>query len=283
MSRLGMGINSAIYLLFTVVLAGQALGQIMNLDETTMPPVPGAGHNYIKMFGETVNPATGSVSLRIDIPMPKGRGLDIPFAILYSSSGVQHVIGNTNGGGGWGSDTGYNNGSGWSVTVPNLTVVQGIDSQYNPGPPPATYSCYYYYSFVMHDWSGAAHTLPLEAAQDPNAGSDQCYESTNRPGSILSGSEDFYQGITWVPANFLVSPPVNVAGPDGTVYGFGVRQTINANGVTSFQLSPYSIEDRNGNEIAVSIGSGTNGVYGGALSDSLGRGVTIGSGIGRRI
>ena len=53
------------------------------------------------MFGETVNPANGSLSLRIDLPTPKGRGLDIPFSILYSSSGVQRVIGLTNGGGGW--------------------------------------------------------------------------------------------------------------------------------------------------------------------------------------
>ena len=32
------------------------------------------GHDYIKMLSETVNLANGSLSIRIQAPMPKGRG-----------------------------------------------------------------------------------------------------------------------------------------------------------------------------------------------------------------
>ncbi len=58
-----------------ILLAATAHAQIGNLDDTNTPPIPGIGHDFIKMLGETVNPANGSVSLRIDLPMPKGRGL----------------------------------------------------------------------------------------------------------------------------------------------------------------------------------------------------------------
>jgi hypothetical protein len=47
-----------------IVLAATAHTQIRNLDDTTTPPTPGVGHDYIKMLRETVNPANGSVSLR---------------------------------------------------------------------------------------------------------------------------------------------------------------------------------------------------------------------------
>jgi hypothetical protein len=56
-------------------LTNVSLAQITSLDNTTMPPMPAVGHDYVKMLGETVNPANGSVSLRIDLPIPKGRGL----------------------------------------------------------------------------------------------------------------------------------------------------------------------------------------------------------------
>ena len=50
-------------------------------------PVPG-GHDYIKMLNETVNPANGSVSLHVDVPVPPGRRLTLPFSFNYNSSAV---------------------------------------------------------------------------------------------------------------------------------------------------------------------------------------------------
>src|SRR6266446_3912648 len=267
--------------LVVFVLVRPAYSQVLSIDDTTTPQTPGVGHDYIKMLGETVNPANGSVSLRIDLPTPKGRGLNMPFAILYSSGGVQHVIGWQNGGGIWGTDTGQSSGSGWSYSVPTLTAVQGITADYHPGPPPVTYYCYYSYSYIMRDWSGAAHPLsPMEAAQNPNDGNSGCSLSSNQPSSILTGRDDFFQGITTVPANPYVPNPVTVAGPDGTVYHFSpASNVLNANNVESFWATANSIEDRNGNLVTTSFSGGLNGVASGSIGDSLGRQVVTVSGL----
>lgn len=48
--------------------------QVINLGNDVAHPILGAGHDYIHMLSETVNPANGSLNIRIDVPMPKGRG-----------------------------------------------------------------------------------------------------------------------------------------------------------------------------------------------------------------
>ena len=65
--------------------------QVTQVNDTTSTPVEGAGHNYIKLLSESVNPANGSVSLRIQVPIPKGRGITVPFAFAYDSNGVNHL------------------------------------------------------------------------------------------------------------------------------------------------------------------------------------------------
>ncbi len=42
------------------------------------PPTPGVGHDYIQDNVETVNPANGSLSIRIGVPLPPSRGVNIP-------------------------------------------------------------------------------------------------------------------------------------------------------------------------------------------------------------
>jgi hypothetical protein len=74
-------------LLSLTVSASRA--QIANVTDSTSTPVPGLGHDYIHMLAETVNPANGSVSLRIHVPLPPGRNLTLPFAFAYDSNGVQ--------------------------------------------------------------------------------------------------------------------------------------------------------------------------------------------------
>ena len=54
-------------------------------DEVAQPK-PG-GHDYQHFASETVNPSNGSVSYRIQYPMPKGRGLTLPYWFSYSSAG----------------------------------------------------------------------------------------------------------------------------------------------------------------------------------------------------
>src|SRR5579862_1109653 len=71
---------SVLYLICTSL---PCFGQAMT--NSGSPPMPGTGHDYLHGASETVNPANGSVSIRIPMPLPKGRGLNIPFGINYNS------------------------------------------------------------------------------------------------------------------------------------------------------------------------------------------------------
>ena len=75
---------------FTISLAPFAVAQTGNVSDVASTPVPGVGHDYIKSLVETVNPASGSVSVRIEAPQPKVRGASgYPFYIFtYDSNGV---------------------------------------------------------------------------------------------------------------------------------------------------------------------------------------------------
>jgi len=268
---------SYLLLAFVVtVLLASAHAQVINLDDTTAPPTQGIGHDFIKMFNETVNPANGSLSLRIELPLPEARGLQIPVAELYNSSGVAHVIPDCCGsqGGMWVTDTQLTNGSGWSFSVPTLTAVLGVTSFQNPGPPPTTDTCTYISSYVMQDLNGTAHSLPISIAQSHDGGSGTCGLVPNFPEQILSGADDFFQAVTTgVDGAAIPQNPnaVTVAGPDGTVYQFPSFASTNAFGVISFWSSATSIEDRNGNVASIGASRGTNGVMSVGVSDTVGR------------
>src|SRR6185437_13008580 len=111
---------------------------ITTLGDDTSTPVEGAGHDYIHMLSETVNPANGSVSLRIDVPLPKGRGLTIPFSIDYDSNGVHHLVPTTNGSATWQSNTNYLAQGGWSYSVPMVSIA---NSEATGGNYPNTFIC----------------------------------------------------------------------------------------------------------------------------------------------
>ena len=77
-----------------LMLSAVSLAQVATVDDLTRTPVEGAGHDYIHSLSETVDPSNGSVSLRIQFPTPKGRGLTIPFSFGYDSGSVHHLEGN---------------------------------------------------------------------------------------------------------------------------------------------------------------------------------------------
>src|SRR5216684_798697 len=86
------------FILISVVgLAPSCLAQIPSTSDTTSTPVPGAGHDYIHAPVETVNPANGSISIRIPAIMPPGRGISLPFTFAYDSNGVAYLGTNTTG------------------------------------------------------------------------------------------------------------------------------------------------------------------------------------------
>ncbi len=80
----------------------------------TQAPVAGAGHHYIGIGAETVNPADGSLSFDLPIKTPDGRELSFPFGIRYSTS-EEFYLGNMN--------SQYYT---WYSHVPNLENSSGV-------------------------------------------------------------------------------------------------------------------------------------------------------------
>jgi RHS repeat-associated protein len=74
-----------LFLIFSVpVFAQNNFGFVNNI---TAVPVSGVGHDYIHDLDEIVNPANGSLSIRIEAPRPEERGLNYPFyAFMYDST-----------------------------------------------------------------------------------------------------------------------------------------------------------------------------------------------------
>jgi hypothetical protein len=106
-------------------------------DQST--PIPGAGHNYLGLGNETMDPANGSISFRLGADVPKGRGLSMPFAFAYDSNGAFHVVSTGYGGTLWSSNNGFGwaPAGGWAFTLPMLswsyqTVTQGTSWAWPP-------------------------------------------------------------------------------------------------------------------------------------------------------
>ncbi len=253
-------LHPASSLLFACVLLLPSLAarcQLTNVGDTTATPIPGAGHDYIHLLSETVNPANGSVSLRINLPVPKARGITIPFSINYDSNAVHHLEPNLNlpGQALWGTTVprGVQGTGGWTYGIPSISYfyfdsVTGPQGAFKTGygspPPSSSYiPCSNYTDYMFTDLNGGQHPLHLGTYYSTNF--NGACESSG--GAVRSNGGGDTQVLGRLPdsANDPNNPsaaapfPVNVYTPDGTVY------TFNGAGVGA------TIEDRNGNQASV--------------------------------
>ncbi len=216
---------------FILIFTPFAVAQVANVTNTTSTPIPGAGHDYINMLTETVNPPNGSVSLRIQVPTPKARALSIPFSFNYDSNGTHFVVPAGNGLS-WSSDASSNPpvpyifGGGWSYSIPTLTS-QGVAlTQVVNG---KSVFCDYRAGFVFRDRSGARHSLGLLNTIKNTTTACETYFTVD---PVTSAQEGPYQ------ANLdNSSGTITIADPSGTVYTF----------LSGGNSTPSSIQDRNGN------------------------------------
>jgi RHS repeat-associated protein len=245
----------AVLAFFALVPSSRA--QITNVTNDQSTPIPGAGHDYIKMLTETVNPSNGSVSLRIQAPAPKGRLLTIPFGFDHDTNGVHHLTTDSNGTPIWAVDsTPYSRG-GWSYLIPLVTYVLGTQVVSN-GLGGESSSCNYYSGFVYKDPSGASHALGIAAAQPYTSGT--CLFPL---GGIPNAGDDYYRAST---PSAWGTPAATVVSADGTVYNFVCTPcSPNNNGDA---MATVRIEDRNGNT-ATSTSNNSSGAY--TLTDTLKR------------
>src|SRR6267142_2035281 len=244
-----------------------ACAQITNVDNTTSTPIPGAGHDYIHLLSETVNPANGSVSLRIQVPMPKGRGITLPFSFAYDSNGTHHLAPGVPGQVLWLSNAGYLSQGGWSYGVP---ITSFANWSITAGSYPNYYICNTYSDYLFGDPAGGRHALGL--GTQISSSSDPCSSGPRSGG-------DAQVRASLPPAPSQAAVPVTVFAGDGTVYNFpttwhNVCNTSNTS--CGLFVLPLSIEDRSGNILAVRDNGNGNFVF----TDTVGRPAISSSGFG---
>src|SRR2546422_232808 len=126
--------------LFLLLLAidPKVNGQVADITGATSTPSPGVGHDYLHLLDETVDPANGGVSVRMNIPVPPGRGLTLPFSFNYDSNsmGLQpYQPGYLE----WGHNKNLFALGPWSNSLPQLTAA--LEQYTNPNIYPYT-PCY---------------------------------------------------------------------------------------------------------------------------------------------
>jgi len=221
--------------------------QVENVPDVLSTPVPRSGHDYIKLLDETVDPSTGSVSLRIDVPTAGSRGLTLPFRFTYDSGGETNYIRR----GGWGHN--YLQNGGWGYGLPVLrddvvTMAPNPDPPVNPNAP----LCQVHTGFIFTDPSGTRHSLGLSLANQ-----SVCNSVGDNPNIYTNASDDFVSA--WAPSNAISCfpycsevGPFSIQDSDGTVYHFPYITTNCTGGYCGL---PDYIEDRNGNKLNFTQGS----------------------------
>jgi RHS repeat-associated protein len=262
-----------IFSFLMVVFSAQA--QITNVKDDTSTPTPGVGHDYIHLLSETVNPANGSVSLRIQVPVAKGRGITIPFSIAYDSNGVHHIAAGTNPGySTWLSSSGYLSQGGWKYSVPMVSL-----SAYNvqAGTYPNYYQCQTYSNYMFVDPSGGQHALVIGTQYSQDAG--QC---PGPGGPASTGGDPQVQAslpLTYPDPHYnptaTAAWPITVLTNDGTDYNFPEPSHLLGGSTQTYGLPAY-IEDRNGNKVTTTDNNNGNFVF----MDTAGRQAISSSGFG---
>jgi hypothetical protein len=150
-------------LLFSIVLLASiftvsSVAQLTSIGNDVARPIPGAGHDYIHLLSETVNPANGSVNINIQLPTPKARGFSLPVSLLYNSGSVHRFASGAAGGGQMIQDSSSISTSGWGDSLPYASaifVTLGLND------PTANDTCQFSSSYVFYGPSGDSHMLGL--------------------------------------------------------------------------------------------------------------------------
>ena len=252
------------------ILGPTSVAQIQNVTDITSTPTPGVGHDYIRMLNETVNPANGSVSLRVSVPTAPGRKLTIPFAFAYDSNGVHHFV-PAGSGFLWLSNRGFLSQGGWTYTVPMMSY-DTSQQVFSPDGGQTNYTCDFTTDYMFQDASGGRHALFLSRVLND---STECGSFPSPPQSYPTGGDDFMGAAL----SGSLGLDLTVADADGTVYSIPWANQNegggNPNANTVYGLPPR-IEDRNGN-IAL-ISDNHNGAF--TVTDTLGRAAISSSGFG---
>ena len=274
----------AILLAIPVIFSRAIAAQVPDPVVAAEAPRPGAGHHYIGVGAETVNPADGSLSFDLPLQPPTGRQISFRFGIRFAGT-EQYFLRNwpTNGTlqwfpngyygqqpyqiGAWSYDVPLLTASTsllWSVTSPNNGCPNGVCTY-------GTNTCYGNDGYVFRGLDGNQYSLALGSVfPDPkNFTTTFCPSSP----SNLKGPSNNHGVLSY----YQSSTVTTVVDPSGTTYQFPVGsgqppEPANPPGdpVMWGDLAT-TITDRNGNQLTLG---------GGGYKDSTGRTAVSWSGIG---
>jgi len=250
---------------FLGLLSVTATAQFTSVGNTVSTPIPYTGHEYIQALNDTIDPANGALSIRLQVPVNKGRGITMPFSFNYDSNGAvipsPWPADEENGIVTWTTNyTDYSN-DGWSYGLPLLNHVEHEEFQ----GPQGAYDCWYGIDYNLQnsdggrfDFTGLVHDY-----QEPHCASRQ------HPYS-LSNQGQYYASV--YAGNVLVNDRTS-----GTVYSFDAQLGGEEIGSPVTFSLPYQIEDRNGNLIQQQPAPGTGAFK---YADTLGNPVLSATGFG---
>jgi hypothetical protein len=266
--RSSRSVLSMLSLAFLTLLAPACLAQLPPLNNTTSTPIPGAGHDYLNGPTETVNPANGSLSIRVPVIIPPSRGITLPFSFAYDSNGVNYL--------GYSPGQGYGvrywltpslstnpwTEGGWSDTLP--TVSKSLISWTVTLPPPGEADpsvsplirqvpCAALIDYLFQDASGNRHNLGLTNYSDPTKTGPCTTYSTYWPKGfnaqiVLQGGEGPISAT--LTSGWDSGEPPSIVDGDGLSYVFPESA-----GSGSWIASKVS--DRNGNYLTINSTSST--------------------------
>ena len=261
-------VRALLFLCLIVPFTPASRAQIPPNSSITATPIPGSGHDYLGGQIDTVNPATGSVSLRIPVIIPPSRGITLPFFFSYDTAGANYLTMAI------GSGTAFWNtiNPGWNEALPSVSMNHvSWTTLIDGGPRKKT--CSELNNFMFQDAHGARHDLNLSNFSFNNQ-NDPCYINTQDwPPAFdatvaTTGNEGPIFGA--IPSNWTGTPTVTVTDGDGTNFFFPAGGGL-----------ATSVVDRNGNSITINSTTHTNPTY---VSfnyvDTSGRTVLQDSGIG---
>lgn len=242
--------------------------QVSGYNDNTSTPVRGVGHDYIHLLNETVNPANGSISLRVRVPIAKGRGLTMPFSFAYDSSATWSPQPDGGPGASFGTTSSrFLEADGWSYGLPTATSLY-----IGTGGGTPQQQCPTQTGYTFQDSTGSIYSLGLITFDQMYRyqGIYPCHGELD----TTSGGSDFYGAQ--LPSTNGYRGNLSITDAHGTVFNF--NRNIGCDQTESDVMIPASIEDRNGNEITISQANGCGTSFN--ATDTLGRTVLSISGFG---
>jgi YD repeat-containing protein len=233
-------------------------------------PQPNFGRDYINLLNESVDPATGIVNIRINLPLPKQRGFNLPFSFLYDSGvgglftaaqtvsqGMAGIIASAPSSNGC-TESGA---VGWHYTFPCLSTTESDYSITLGDAYTTTISCLQMGNYVFYDPLGNAHQLRIRIGQtDAGSQTGSCDDTA----STVTGIGTYVSAISST-ASIPKNATTFVVDANGTTYSFASPGSAgSSDDDVNYAVSVSTIEDRNGNTITYNRATRS-------YTDSLGR------------